>query len=414
MIHRLILCIAVVGLMRQAAAAEIDAAYLRGSHPAHDVIQTPAQEWNAAPSRVPSLPPPNTLTSPEWSWTGFYGGVHAGAAAGTANFADPFGPSIFGDNVNTPGFLGGGQIGFNWQIPNSSFVLGIEADASWLASDGTNTCLAFSGSFVSANCRSQPNMMGDFTARVGWAYGRLDHSLIYLKGGAALLRNSFDITTNATPDFGINSLNAHSNLSEVGWIAGVGIEHAIAPAWSVKIEYDYIGLPSQTVATPQGLVQPIPAVNGYNLSAAGTTRVTQNFQEVSLGLNYKLGMDPTLVWASATPAFPFPPPLIPLTSSGWEFDAGARSWYSSGTFQKNLGSTTNPALASTLNSRLTYDTTAGSGELFGRLESPQNIFIKGNVGMGSLLSGQLNDEDWVAIRRHRPILKYIVVGPGQH
>ena len=94
-------------------------------------------------------------------------------------------------------------------------------------------------------------------------------------------------------------------------------------------------------------------------------------------------------------AFPFPPPLIQLTSSGWEFDAGARSWYSSGTFQKNLGTTTNPALANILNSRLTYDTTAGSGELFGRLESPQNIFMKGNLGMGSLLSGQLNDEDWV-------------------
>ena len=79
--------------------------------------------------------------------------------------------------------------------------MGIEADASWLASDGTNTCLAFSGFFVSANCRTQPNMMGDFTARVGWAYGRLDHSPVYLKGGAALLRNSIDITTNATPDF---------------------------------------------------------------------------------------------------------------------------------------------------------------------------------------------------------------------
>ena len=60
---------------------------------------------------------------PVWSWTGFYGGVHVGAVAGTANFANPFGPSIFGDNVITPGFLAGGQIGFNWQAPKSPWCL---------------------------------------------------------------------------------------------------------------------------------------------------------------------------------------------------------------------------------------------------------------------------------------------------
>ena len=73
--------------------------------------------------------------------------------------------------------------------------------------------------------------------------------------------------------------------------------------------------------------------------------------------------------------------------SGWELDVGVRDWYSSGTFQKDL---TPPALVS----RLTYDTTANSGELFGRIESPQNVFVKGNIGVGSLLGGHLNDEDW--------------------
>jgi hypothetical protein len=33
--------------------------------------------------------------------------------------------------------------------------------------------------------------------------------------------------------------------------------------------------------------------------------------------------------------------------------------------------------------------------LFGRLEAPQNVFVKGNLGIGSILKGQLNDEDWV-------------------
>ena len=80
--------------------------------------------------------------------------------------------------------------------------------------------------------------------------------------------------------------------------------------------------------------------------------------------------------------------------SGWGVDVGVRDWYSSGRFQKDLGSTTNPASANILNSRLTYNTTANSVELFGRIEAPQNVFVKGNIGAGSLLNGQLNDEDW--------------------
>src|SRR5208283_20347 len=97
-------------------------------------------------------------------------------------------------------------------------------------------------------------------------------------------------------------------------------------------------------------------------------------------------MNPAAQWGSASAAFPVKAPVI-LVVSGWELDVGVRDWYSSGTFQKGL---IPPALVS----RLTYDTTANSGELFGRIETPQNVFVKGNLGVGSLLGGQLNDEDW--------------------
>jgi opacity protein-like surface antigen len=373
MLYRLIMCIAVIGLVQhEAAAADIDTAYLRGSD-GYEIAPAP----------------------PAWLWTGFYGGVHFGAVAGTANFADPFGSSIFGDNVTTPGFLAGGQIGYNWQAPNSHWVFGLEADLNWLDSDGTNTCLAYSGLFVSANCRAQPNVMGDLTARVGWAYGQFNHSLFYVKGGAAFVRNQIDITTNATPNFvGLAPLTTSSSFTKVGWTVGAGVEHAITPAWSVKLEYDYAGFGEETVATPPGLVQPAPPTPFYLLTPAGTTRVTQNFQQANLGLNYKFGVDPLAQWGSASAAFPVKAPVI-LVVSGWELVVGVRDWYSSGRFQKDLGSTTNPALANILNSRLTYNTTANSGELFGRIEAPQNVFVKGNLGVGSLLNGQLNDEDWV-------------------
>ena len=49
------------------------------------------------------LPPP----LPTWTWSGFYVGGQIGAFGGTSTFSDPYGPSVFGDKVNTSGFLAG-------------------------------------------------------------------------------------------------------------------------------------------------------------------------------------------------------------------------------------------------------------------------------------------------------------------
>ena len=46
-------------------------------------------------------------------------------------------------------------------------------------------------------------------------------------------------------------------------------------------------------------------------------------------------------------------------------------------------------------SRLTYQSTAASGEMFGRIDGPWGLFLKGNVGGGKLLGGRMNDEDWI-------------------
>ena len=137
MLYRLIICISVIGLVHEAAAADIDTTYLRGTSPAYQVPQV-GYPWypTGVPAAAPFYPPisnaPIAPAPPAWVWTGFYVGGHVGAAVGTANFADPFGSSIFGDQVTTPGFLAGGQIGYNWQVPNSPWVLGVEGEsAGW-------------------------------------------------------------------------------------------------------------------------------------------------------------------------------------------------------------------------------------------------------------------------------------------
>jgi opacity protein-like surface antigen len=341
-------------------------------------------------------PGPPGPVAPLWNWTGGYVGGHVGALWGAAIFSDPFGPSIYGDRVSTPGFLGGVQTGYNWQMPQTGLVLSVEADASGLGSIGTNTCFAYSGFFISANCRVAPNVSTTATARIGYAIDPEQRTLAYIKGGFAAIHDHIAVTSNAISGPGSD---ATSNVWKVGWTAGAGVERALTPAWSLRLEYDYLGFGHSNVATPVSLFQASPPdPTSYVLTPAGTTRISQNVQEVKLGLNYRLGIDPWAHWANRPPVpagTAWAAPVAPWLA-GWEFAGGMRYWYSSGKFQKDLGATTSGSGANVLVSRLTYQSVANSGEFFGRVESPDRIFIKGLVGAGAFANGRMNDEDWVA------------------
>ena len=137
--RRWVLALAAIGFSQAAVAAELE--FLRGSaNPAYAVPQgvplpldDPALRLNPPANYAPpivivqpvAVGPPLT-----WNWTGFYIGAHAALAVSATNFADPFGASVFGDTVRSPGFSGGGQIGYNWQPAGSQWVFGVEADAS--------------------------------------------------------------------------------------------------------------------------------------------------------------------------------------------------------------------------------------------------------------------------------------------
>ena len=80
-------------------------------------------------------PPP----APVYSWTGFYIGANVGYSWGKAkSFYDDPNFGAFGGGTPVPpsfnplsqkldGVIGGGQIGYNWQV-DKSWVLGLEAD----------------------------------------------------------------------------------------------------------------------------------------------------------------------------------------------------------------------------------------------------------------------------------------------
>jgi hypothetical protein len=120
---RLFLALAAMGIAPCATAAELDV--LRGSTAlAYTVPQmaapfpAPLAPMPLGAPRVLAAQPVVVVTPPAvWNWTGFYVGANAGLAVATSTFADPFGTSVFGDSVRGPGFMAGGQIGFNWEAP---------------------------------------------------------------------------------------------------------------------------------------------------------------------------------------------------------------------------------------------------------------------------------------------------------
>jgi opacity protein-like surface antigen len=328
-----------------------------------------------------------------WSWTGLYIGTHVGGSFTSSQFSDPAGPAIFGGNVRSPAALAGFQLGYNWQIPNSNFLLGAEADASASIGDGTMTCFASSGLFTSANCRVRSQSIGSLTGRVGYVTGPRGHTLIYAKAGAAWLQEQIDITTNFS---GFNAAPPATSFDGVrwGWTVGGGVEKALTPAWSVKLEYDYANFGSLGASTPGSFVLQFPFAVP---TPGGTTSVSQNLQTLKLGLNYKIGEDLSAQWEPSASDYRLRGATDPGYLPDAEIEVGGRVWYSSGKFQKDLGASFDPTQQNQLISRLSYDSPAASGEVFGRLDTPVNIFLKGFVGGGKLLSGDMHDEDWLMI-----------------
>jgi opacity protein-like surface antigen/outer membrane protease len=343
----------------------------------------------AADLPVKASPPPALA----WSWAGWYIGAHSGAMWSGSKFSDPFGPSIFGDLVAVPGYLAGAQIGYNWQGGN--IVFGLEADGSLVSSDGSNTCVQFSGLFVGSNCRAKVKDLASFTGRLGVATGPAGRTLVYAKGGAAWIRNEVSINPNneffgATTPVIPQPPPTALHYDRWGWTAGAGVEHAMTPAWSLKAEYDYYRFGDETIATPPGFIVTATAPSAtVFLVPARTSNISQDAHVLKIGANYKLGTDPWARWDNA-PGNVYLKAAPRSWAPGWEVDLGARYWYSSGKFQWD-----NFAASNILESRLTYDKlTAHSGEFFGRIDSPWNFFAKGVIGGGRITGGHLNDEDW--------------------
>jgi opacity protein-like surface antigen len=356
-----------------------------------------------APAMFTKAPP---VGSSAWNWSGLYLGYNVGSAMALTHVADPLGGSIYGDDIHSPGFLGGGQIGYNWQTAGSSVVWGMQLDESLADLDGTNSCYAVSGTFTSLNCRAHTNSLGTLTGRAGLAFGDSGRSLVYVKGGLAWARTSLDSVVNNALLHAVAGSRASSSFTSAGGTVGIGSEYALTAHLTAFAEYDYLGLGSHNVSAPARSVTTLPqagAPSGDPAAIPGTS-ASEQIHVFKMGMNYKFGPDAApfataLAWPAMGGANYTKAPVFKAAAilpPAWAVEVGGRYWYSTGRFQLDLA----PRLLGAQNptteiSRLTWDKLTGhSGEVFGRVDSPFNVFAKGFVGGGILTGGKITDEDW--------------------
>ena len=301
---------------------------------------TVALAGSALAADLPShkAPPPYIPPPPPPMWTGFYVGLNVGGTWAQSNTVNTASFPLFGANpanvlgANAPffagvsalgasgiistgnngGFIGGGQIGYNWQFYNS-FVAGVEADIQGIASSGgrgaASTVLGLGGdpTFVNAGVTDLLGTTISSTKQldyIGTVRGRLGYLvtptlLVFGSGGLAYggvtVNTSIFQGNSDCANFGAAACVSSAAFgagsfadTRVGWTVGGGLEWMVWPNWSTKFEYLYYDLGSVTF--PAGVLANTfnaGAVAGQLFSAIATqSRTRFDGHIVRVGVNY--------------------------------------------------------------------------------------------------------------------------------
>ena len=307
----------------------------------------------AAPAAAADLEPISGVLVP-FTWTGFYVGANTGGSLGVGSGVDfavfttpalggfPGGPTtLFSDSVRhaAPGWVLGGQLGYNWQV--APWVFGVEADWQWseqqdtvntgCTSPGTITFISTFGTAAFGQCLTDQQKLTNFGTARARGGALINQSLWYVTGGLAwgTVQDSYAFVGDCNPALfqcGAGGgqpgpfLPASTALShtKMGWTIGTGIETRLWGNWSAKIEYLYVDL--GTITNGFGIAPNLAylAQFGGAAFAAGSgggvaisSHVTDHI--VRVGVNYKLGSAP----AAAADLEPISGVLVPFTWTGF-------------------------------------------------------------------------------------------------
>jgi outer membrane immunogenic protein len=198
-------------------------------------------------------PPPRAVRDAPYvppvvfSWSGIYVGGHVGYGWTDTDW------DALSITSDSSGWLGGGQVGFNWQ--RGALVLGLEADLSGSNMSGDATCGGLT-------CSHSLNWLASVRGRAGVAVNG-HRTLLYATAGAAW----------ADADYATSAPFGSFSDTHVGWVAGAGIEHMLTSNLTARVEYLYYGF--DDVTAPAGTL------------AAGAVGLDPSMHTVRFGLNFK-------------------------------------------------------------------------------------------------------------------------------
>ena len=300
---------------------------------------------------------------PVFTWTGFYVGVNAGygfndnnnnGTFGNFNFANgavvpvpgggfapviaPAAAGIFGgNNRQNDGFVGGGQVGYNYQFgAGSGFVVGIEGDIQYTdfnngrnngfngfgngeftagvtpnaaglgiaaANPGRGNVFLFGNGINSLNNQRGGDFYGTVRGRIGYAFDRV---LVYATGGVAFFddggrnnNNFFAVgpgagffTAAGVGPGGLVTGTFGNRRDDIGYVVGGGVEYAFTNSITARVEGFYIERDSGR------RLNGAPVIGVSNTGAPVTTanfggfgnRNNDSFGVVRAGLNYKFNL----------------------------------------------------------------------------------------------------------------------------
>lgn len=206
-------------------------------------------------------------------WNGFYLGANAGGwwtkkdginivgAPGYINPLFPLGASEIANALakvgtnsvssSLNGFIGGGQIGYNYQVGNR-VVAGVDADINGLVQSDKSSIINrvvpvnnFAENYTATvTIKKSIDYLGTVRGRLGVLFN--PYLLIYGTGGFAYGDASLSESYVASESLGAASypviMQTIYRKSRTGWTAGLGLEWLFKSQWSARIEYSYYDL----------------------------------------------------------------------------------------------------------------------------------------------------------------------------
>jgi outer membrane immunogenic protein len=269
---------------------------------------------------------PLPAPAPVYSWTGWYAGVNAGASFGRAKtdfganpvtvtgllFGTPV-PGLAGINVpeiqNPSGFIGGGQIGYNWQY-SPLIVVGLEADFQGaLERDHDTLTNSFSLTGIPTTILGTTTATGttvvDYSTKIDW-FGTVRARIGYVWGNGEVLScvtgglaygevkiNGASAIGGTAGGVGFSVANAFSeSRTNTGWVVGYGTEghlpgNWLPGNWTWKIEGLYVDLgtldSTGVITGTSNATSPVGTTTGGQVSTH--THFTDGI--LRAGLNYR-------------------------------------------------------------------------------------------------------------------------------